>query len=208
MHCQVIGFAKQPTTLDKTGGVIRSIQAALDSLSVESRDHLLSTNDVRVAIGTTHFTNAVIERDKNNLSRVAVIRLCATATSSLPPFIDVPQELSTIVNGGYYLVGGGMEYDTKEISAIDEDEIRQCVATSLARDPSVMNFVICGVFSPCSDPEHNQETKVAAIIKSECKKRCVECSYTLSHEVRTYIIIYSTCVATPIRFLEAHHNTL
>ena len=114
---------------------------------------------------------------------MAVIRLCGTATSSLPPFIDVPHDLSKIINGGYYLISGGMEYDTKEISAIDEDEIKQCVASSLTQNPQVINFVICGVFSPCSDPEHNQEIKVATIVKNECQKRGVECSYTLSHEV-------------------------
>ncbi len=179
----MIGFAKRPTSWDKTEGVINSIEAALRSLPAETRHHLISTSNVRVAIGTTHFTNAVIERDEKNLTCVAVIRLCGTSTRSLPPFVDVPQDLSKIINGGCYLVEGGMEYDTQEISSINEDEIRQCVSTSLSRDSPVKNFVICGVFSPCADPERNQETRAAAIVRDECEKRGVECSCTLSHEV-------------------------
>ena len=81
-------------------------------------------------------------------------------------------------------MGGGMEYNTSEISSINEAEIRECVAKSLSQDPPVKNFVICGVFSPCADPNDNQERRAAAIVLDECQQRNVECSYTLSHEVR------------------------
>lgn len=169
--------------MEKTRGVVTSIQAAISSLSAENRQDILSTNNVRVAIGTTHFINAIVERNDKNLTRVTVIRLCGTATASLPPFIDFPEDLSKIMNGGCYLVNGGMEYDTREITSIDENEIRMCVKKSLLQEPPVKNFVICGVFSPCADSEHNQEIRVASIVRDECSKMNVECSCTLSHEV-------------------------
>ena len=185
---QVVGQAKRPTTSDKTEGVVNSIQAALDSLTDEHKHQILSSTNVRVSIGTTHFTNAVVERDERNLSRVAVIRLCGKSTRSLPPFVDIPEDLCRILYGGVFLVAGGLEYNRQEISSVDEGEIRECVRKCLSQDPPVRNFVICGVFSPCDDPHDNQETRAAAIVRDECQQRSVECSCTLSHEVCLHVV--------------------
>lgn len=38
---------------------------------------------INVAIGTTHFVNAVVENDARRLSRVAVIRLCGPYTKKV-----------------------------------------------------------------------------------------------------------------------------
>ena len=48
----------------------------------------------RVNIGTTHFVNAVIQRQ--HLTPVAVVRLCGTATKSLKPFVDFPEDLKQV----------------------------------------------------------------------------------------------------------------
>lgn len=163
--------------------MVNSIQAALDSLTDEQKQAVLSSPNVRVSIGTTHFTNAVVERDEQNLSRVAVIRLCGSSTRSLPPFVDIPEDLCRLLYGDAFLVEGGLEYNRQKISRVNEDEIRECVRRCLSQEPPVKNFVICGVFSPCDDPRDNQETRVASIVTDECRQRNVECSYTLSHEV-------------------------
>ena len=85
----VIAAAKRPTTQDKTSGIVNAISAALESLSEELREKVLAhmvktegkgTAKARVSIGTTHFTNAVAERDRTRLARVAVIRLCGSAS--------------------------------------------------------------------------------------------------------------------------------
>ncbi len=44
-----------------------------------------------VMIGTTHFTNAVVERKR--LIPVAAVRLAFLATESLPPMVDWPSDL-------------------------------------------------------------------------------------------------------------------
>ncbi len=49
----------------------------------------------RVNIGTTHFVNAVIQR--RHLTPVAVVRLCGTATKSLKPFVDFPEDLKKVL---------------------------------------------------------------------------------------------------------------
>ena len=43
-------------------------------------------------VGTTHFTNALVQR--KNLSKVGVVRLCGPSTVSFPPFIEFPPDIS------------------------------------------------------------------------------------------------------------------
>jgi predicted NBD/HSP70 family sugar kinase len=66
--------SKTPTTVDVTSGIHTVIEDVLSKSSVDRRDIL------SVAIGTTHFVNAVVEADARRLSRVAVIRLCGPFT--------------------------------------------------------------------------------------------------------------------------------
>ena len=175
---QVVAKGKTPTTEDRTQGVVNSIQTALDSLTENTRQHVL--NDLaRVSIGTTHFTNAVQKRDASSLDRVAVIRLCGSASRALPPFADFPDDLKQLVFGGRFMLSGGVEYNARVIEAIDAEEVKRCVREIVNQTPSVRNVVISGVFSPCDEPSGRQEKEVEEILKVECP----EMSYTLSHEV-------------------------
>lgn len=177
---QVVAKAKRPTTQDKTRGIVDSIQAALGALPANlPREDVLEQLD-RVSIGTTHFVNAVKERAAEHLKRVAVIRLCGSSSRALPPFVDFPADLASLVHGGGYMVQGGLEYDAKrEISSLNEDELKETMQNILQRDPPVRNIVISGVFSPCDDPGNNQELRALAIVKQVCPS--ISC--TLSHEV-------------------------
>ena len=74
---------KTPTTEDVTSG----IRSALDQL-VAGLDEPLGRIDA-VMIGTTHFTNAVVQR--RDLTKVAAIRIGLPASASLPPFVDWPR---------------------------------------------------------------------------------------------------------------------
>lgn len=179
---KIVAKGKRPTTEDKTQGVVNSIRAALDHLcsgeQAVDRSKVLDSLS-RVSIGTTHFTNAVNKRDGGSLKRVAVIRLCGCASRALPPFSDFPDELKEMIFGGAYMLSGGLEYDRKEISAVDEKEVRECVQQILKDDPPVRHVVISGVFAPCDDPCGRQEREVERIVKDECS----QLSCTLSHEV-------------------------
>lgn len=176
---EVVTKAKTPTTEEKTGGVVNSIQAALGSLSEEDRTNVLS-NLERVSIGTTHFTNAVRKRDGACLDKVAVIRLCGSSSRGLPPFADFPEDLKTLVFGGKYMVKGGVEYNAQEIGSVDLDEVRGCIREILSGTPPVRNVVVSGVFSPCDEPCGRQEKLVEQLLRAEYP----ELSYTLSYQVR------------------------
>ena len=97
-----------------------------------------------VMIGTTHFTNAVVERKR--LTPTACIRLGLPATVCLPPMVDWPGDLRELVGGESHLAHGGHEFDGREISAYQPDEVRGIVAK--IRDAGLDAIAISSVFSP------------------------------------------------------------
>ena len=73
---RLIATTKVPTTADITGGITAAIAAVLAAPGVEP-DRIS-----HVMLGTTHATNAVLER--KSLRRIAVIRIGGPATHSMP----------------------------------------------------------------------------------------------------------------------------
>jgi N-methylhydantoinase A/oxoprolinase/acetone carboxylase beta subunit len=69
--------SKSPTTADVTSGIYTVIENVLAKSQV-NRKEVLS-----VAIGTTHFVNAVVEADSQHLTKVAVVRLCGPFARSV-----------------------------------------------------------------------------------------------------------------------------
>lgn len=70
----VLASSKSPTTPDITSGIKSVVEDVLKKSAVDVRKIL------SVAIGTTHFVNAVVEADARRLSKVAVVRLCGPFT--------------------------------------------------------------------------------------------------------------------------------
>lgn len=73
----VLATCKTPTTSNVTDG----IRLAIADVLVRSK--IDRSKVVNVAIGTTHFVNAVVENDARRLNRVACIRLCGPYTRSV-----------------------------------------------------------------------------------------------------------------------------
>ncbi|HZU15539.1 MAG TPA: hydantoinase/oxoprolinase N-terminal domain-containing protein, partial [Candidatus Dormibacteraeota bacterium] len=82
---RVLAEHKTPTTPDVTSGIV----AALEGLRREAG--LRAEQVSGVMIGTTHFTNAVVERRR--LTPTAAVRLGLPATAALPPMTDWPADL-------------------------------------------------------------------------------------------------------------------
>jgi N-methylhydantoinase A/oxoprolinase/acetone carboxylase beta subunit len=97
----VCASSKTPTTVDVTSGIHAVIENVLSKSAVDRKDVL------SVAIGTTHFVNAVVEADARRLSKVAVVRLCGPFTKQVPPFSDFPPALMDIMAGPVFYLDGG-----------------------------------------------------------------------------------------------------
>jgi N-methylhydantoinase A/oxoprolinase/acetone carboxylase beta subunit len=149
---EVVAAVKAPTTTNVTEGIVEALKNLLAEADVE-----LSQID-GVMIGTTHFTNAVVER--KHLQPTACIRLGLPATTSLPPMVDWPDELRDAVGGSYYFAHGGHEFDGREISPFDPDEVRGIAAEIKAA--GINAIAISSVFSPVNT---SFEERTAEIVR-------------------------------------------
>ena len=100
---RVIAKAKVPCTPDITGGITKAIDTVLQAPGADPQ------RISHVMLGTTHATNAVLER--RNLRRVAVIRIGAPATHAIRPMYQWPPDLAEAVSAGTTIVDGGIEFD-------------------------------------------------------------------------------------------------
>ena len=129
---------KTPTTDDVMGGIVAALHGLLAKSQVDRR------SIEAAVIGTTHFTNAVVQR--RSLAPVAAVRVGLPASASLPPFCDWPEDLAAIVNAGHHLIRGGHEYDGRPIVEFDESAMREAAAR--IRDSGVSSVGVSAVFSP------------------------------------------------------------
>jgi N-methylhydantoinase A/oxoprolinase/acetone carboxylase beta subunit len=162
----VLAAAKTPTTPDVTSGILAALRALVESSSV-------SLAQVQaVMIGTTHFTNAVVEGRR--LAPTGVIRLGLPATEALPPTTGWPERLRSALGGHVHLCHGGHEFDGRRISAVDADELRR-VAGELAA-AGIATVAISSVFSPVNA---EAEQEAAAVIADALPGAAI----SLSHEI-------------------------
>ncbi len=125
-----------------------------------------------VVIGTTHFVNAVVQRQ--GLTRVAAVRIGLPAAASLPPFCDWPQDLAELVRGAVFMLEGGHDYDGRPIVPFDEAGMRY--AARHIRESGIRSVAIAAIFSPL-DP--SCEARAAEILQEECP----EVTVTLSRDL-------------------------
>ncbi len=161
----LLAQAKVPTSPDVTSGIEASIGAVM-------RDAGSDAQPSAVMLGTTHFTNALLEQ--RGLAKTAVLRLCLPATTLLPPLCDWPDPLKHAIGGLSYMAHGGHEFDGREISPLDPEEIRK--ATLKMQAEGVQAVAVSGVFSPI-EPGH--EERAAAVIRETAP----ELRVTLSHRI-------------------------
>jgi N-methylhydantoinase A/oxoprolinase/acetone carboxylase beta subunit len=107
---RVAAWAKVPTTPDIETGLLAALAEVRGTEPI-----------ARVHVGTTAFTNALIER--RQLETVAAIRVGAPVSESLPPMIDWPRDLRTAVANPVFFVRGGREYDGRPIRPLGRAEI-------------------------------------------------------------------------------------
>src|SRR6266699_2763160 len=162
---RVEAAVKVPTTADVTAGIL----AAMRMLRGQTGDaHQVGA----VMIGTTHFTNAVVQH--RDLAVVAAVRIGAPATTALPPFCDWPEELARLVAGGTWIVEGGHDYDGRRFMPLNLDQVRRAAREIRTRE--IREVAVTAMFSPL-DPSH--EDMVAEILREEIPRVSVTCSHWL-----------------------------
>ncbi|KAK4173873.1 hypothetical protein QBC36DRAFT_358911 [Triangularia setosa] len=163
----IIAWHKAATTPNPSDGISKAITTMFSSANI------LPEQVATVTIGTTHFVNAIVERDESRLSKVAVIRLSGPFSKHAPPCVDWPDDLRDIILGYYALVKGGLEVDGELISDIDEEEIRaQCQEI---KKRGISSIVVNSIFSPI-DTVERQEERAAEIICREIPGCDIVCS--------------------------------
>ena len=150
----VVAWTKTPTTPDVGRGIITALQHVLDQTQAPK------SQITAVMIGTTHFTNAVVERRR--LLEVAAIRLGLPATEALPPFVDWPKDPAEVLGNHVYLVHGGHEFDEREIAPLNEPELRQVAADVRAK--GLRSIAISSVFAPVNA---SMEERAAEVLRQE-----------------------------------------
>ena len=162
----VVAKIKTPTTEDVTGGIEAALRHVLDTSGTPTG------SIAAVMIGTTHFTNAVVERRR--LAPTAAVRLGLPATAALPPFVDLPEDLADALGRHAFLCHGGHEFDGREIAPFDEAELRAVAAA--IRERGVTAVAVSAVFSPVNPA---MEERAAELIAAEVPGASV----TRSHEI-------------------------
>lgn len=138
---QVVAVCKSLTTSDIAAGISTAIDQVL------SESGIAAGKLHAVMLGTTQFTNAVVER--RELKETAAIRLGLPATASVPPLYDWPDDLHRALGNHTFLVHGGHHYDGTVLSPVAETEIAE-VAAAL-RERELTAAAITSVFAPVND---------------------------------------------------------
>jgi N-methylhydantoinase A/oxoprolinase/acetone carboxylase beta subunit len=166
---RVLAKAKVACTPDITGGITEAIDAVLLAPDVDPG------RITHVMLGTTHATNAVLERRK--LRRVAVIRIGSPATHAVRPMFGWPDDLAEAVCVDATIVGGGIEFDGRDLAPLDTDGIARFLGEVTAKAGGGLDGVaITSVFAPVS-PRH--ELLAGEIVQRELG----EVHVSLSHEI-------------------------
>src|SRR5919198_1164130 len=136
---RLLAKAKVATTVDVTSGITAALDAVLGQLD-RARERV-----THVMLGTTHATNAILQR--RGLGRVALLRLGGPATHSIRPLFAWPSDLREAVSAGELIVDGGIEFDGREIMPLDLESARRFLEGVAGRIDGV---AVASVFAPVS----------------------------------------------------------
>lgn len=162
----VVASTKALTSAD----VLTGITNALDTVIADAG----AAQDTieAVMIGTTQFTNSVVER--RELSEVAALRIGLPSGTGLPPMVDWPDDIADALGRHSYMVKGGSLYDGWPLAALDDDEINIAIAD--IDQKGLKNVAISAVFSPMNAAP---ERAVADRVRAAIPGARITCSHTM-----------------------------
>jgi N-methylhydantoinase A/oxoprolinase/acetone carboxylase beta subunit len=171
---EVLAKAKSLTTPDVTGGIVEALEAVMTKSGANPAEVAM------VSLGTTHTTNALIER--RNLNQVGIFRLGAPATTAIPPLTGWPESLKEAIGGHelVHIIRGGSEYDGRDIVPLDKKAIENACKSMKGKVDSVS---ITGVFSPIINDHEEQAAEIVRNVLGE------DIPITLSHRIATISLL-------------------
>ncbi|MBM7573450.1 hydantoinase/oxoprolinase family protein [Aquibacillus albus] len=155
----VIESKKTPTTLDVETGIFNALEGVLSKTDINFH-HIKS-----VMLGTTHATNAIIER--KNLAKIAVLRICLPAGQSIEPMFSWDESLKEAVGNQYYLLHGGCEFDGRPLhqKGLIKEE---CVSVlNEIKETGIESIAITSIFSPVLEDYEKELADMAKEILGE-----------------------------------------
>lgn len=166
----VLAFHKSATTADVSEGISNAIERLFDGEADSAPKDVLA-----VTIGTTHFINAVVERDRARLQPVGVIRLCGPYGKGSFPFSDFPNGLTKIVKSHIGYVDGGHRVDGCEIQPLDEKAVLKHAEE--IKSKGIKSVAIVGIFSIINK---THEMRAAELVRQVIPDANIVLSHTVS----------------------------
>lgn len=196
---RVVASSKEPTTADVESGVIAAIGKVLADAQ------LAPANVASVMIGTTQFTNALVERAQ--LDKVGVLRLASPSGEALPPFSGWPGALAKQVRGDVFLLPGGYEVDGREIASLDEELVRS--AAHACRRQGIQSIAISSVFAPMNA---SMEQRAAEIVQDVYPQAAVSLSSSVGRigmvERENSVILNAALISLAERVTDSFERAL
>ena len=155
-NLNVVADIKCPTTEDIYDGILTALRTVLSVSGVDRRQIK------QAMLGTTQCTNAIVER--KNLAPIGILRLGAPATMGIPPMVDWADDIRQICVGSA-VIGGGFEYDGKELAPLDREAARAFFLDMKAK--GVKSIAISGVFSTVRSDHEREAAELCREVMGE-----------------------------------------
>ena len=155
-NLQVVASVKQHTTANIYDGILNAVRAVLEQSGVKR-------SEIRQAmLGTTQCTNAIVAR--KGLAPIGILRIGAPASRGIPLMVDWAEDLKKIAVKTA-IVGGGFEYDGKEIAPFDATAARAFFQELKEQD--VKSVAISCVFSTVRNDHELEAAKLCKEVMGE-----------------------------------------
>lgn len=161
---EILAKTKQTTTLDISTGIENAIKTVLYKKAVP-KDKIKY-----IMLGTTHCTNALVERKE--LNKIGVLRLGLPASGGIPTMTDFPGDLKQVLAKHVYLVHGGYEFDGRLISPLIKKEVVSCLQKMKGK---IESLAITGIFSKTLPDQELQVARWAQEIFGDTVR--ISCSH-------------------------------
>lgn len=113
-------------------------------------------------LGTTQCTNAIVER--KNLAPIGILRIGAPATTGIRPMVDWSEDIQKVAVGST-IIGGGFEYDGRELAPLDTAAAKSFFEEMKAK--GVKSIAISSVFSTVRNDHEVEAAKLCREIMGE-----------------------------------------